>query len=279
MLLAYLTTFLLDRLWDTPAEVRLGHLRLRRWSVCALVPLALHRWIWRQRRLEQLARLLSRTYPRIGDQLLGIIELVRNEFEQARSLVLCEAAVQQVAEQARSARLRLCRAEPASTAGGPYWPAAPGNRRWTAGACTPRPRPTPGRGSCSPWRDTPRYTFAMVDALPDPTWSCPTASRSRCLCNWPKQTVSRPNQAEARIGVQQPVVAPVGRRPVRFELPPQIEAGRLDIRVGDFTKRIHLEPTLRPELSGVEADSGAAGISRPHRDRQEGRARRRRSRW
>src|SRR5262245_25290733 len=99
VLIAYLVTFILDRVWDTPPLVRLAIFGLALLA-CAIVPVALHRWIWRQRRLEQLARLLSRTYPSIGDQLLGIIELVHNESEQARSLVLCEAAVTQVAEKA-----------------------------------------------------------------------------------------------------------------------------------------------------------------------------------
>src|SRR5438552_13292605 len=101
VLLAYLATFLVDRAWETPADLRLG-IFVSAMAGCALVPLALHRWVWRQRRLEQLARLLSRKHPSIGDQLLGIIELVNNEFEQARSLALCEAAVQQVATQAQA---------------------------------------------------------------------------------------------------------------------------------------------------------------------------------
>src|SRR5689334_20390032 len=101
VLIAYLATFLLDRVWDTPADVRLGIFAAALVG-CALVPLALHRWIWRQRRLEQLARLLRRTHPGIGDQLLGIIELVNSESEQARSLTLCAAAVHQVAGQARA---------------------------------------------------------------------------------------------------------------------------------------------------------------------------------
>src|SRR5581483_9702474 len=98
---AYLVTFALDRFWDTPADVRLGIFAVAAVS-CALVPLALHRWVWRRRRLEQLARLLSWTHPRIGDQLLGVIELAADESEQARSPALCEAAIEQVAEQARA---------------------------------------------------------------------------------------------------------------------------------------------------------------------------------
>src|SRR5947207_2266385 len=56
VLIAYLVTFLLDRVWDTPVEVRLGIFAAALVG-CALVPLALHRWVWRRRRLEQLARL------------------------------------------------------------------------------------------------------------------------------------------------------------------------------------------------------------------------------
>ena len=72
ILLAFLATFALDLVWDTPASVRLG---LFAFAVlaCAIVPLALHRWVWRQRKIEQLAILLTKTYPSIGDQLLGII--------------------------------------------------------------------------------------------------------------------------------------------------------------------------------------------------------------
>src|SRR2546421_11823505 len=101
VLAAYLVTFLLDRVWDTPADVRLGIFAVAM-AGCALVPVALHRWIWRHRRLEQLARLLSRRHPSIGDQLLGIIELVNSESEQARSLALCQAAVEQVADKAQT---------------------------------------------------------------------------------------------------------------------------------------------------------------------------------
>src|SRR5438128_295934 len=101
VLAAYLLTFFLDRVWDTPPGIRFG-IFVSALATCAIVPLALHRWMWRQRRLEQLARLLSRTHPSIGDQLLGIIELVGSESEQARSLALCEAAIEQVAERAES---------------------------------------------------------------------------------------------------------------------------------------------------------------------------------
>src|SRR5438067_845225 len=215
VLVAYLVTFLLDRIWDTPAGVRTS-IFVSALVGCALVPLALHRWIWRQRRLEQLARLLSRTHPSIGDQLLGIIELVHDEEEQARSLALCEAAVGHVAEQARSRdfddavpnpkhRRRAALAIGAAVIGVGVlvlYPAAAANA-WAR--------------FLMPWRDTPRYTFAMVEDLPDKLVVAhgePFALAVKLA----EQTVSRPNQAEARVGAQPPVLARLLEGRYDFEL-------------------------------------------------------------
>ena len=251
ILVAYLVTFLLDRVWDTPANVR-SAIFVAALVGCALVPVALHRWIWRRRRLDQLARLLSRTHPSIGDQLLGIIELVDSESEQARSLALCEAAIEQVAEKAQARdfsdaipnpkhRRRAVLALGVSAVGlgllGLY-PAAATNA-WTR--------------FLMPWRDIPRYTFAMVEDLPDRLVVAHGEPFSLSV-KLAEQTVSRPSQAEAWVGAQPPVVAPLAEGSYTFELPPQIDAVGLDLRVGDFTKRIRVEPTLRPELSAVVAD-------------------------
>ncbi|OYW15927.1 MAG: hypothetical protein B7Z55_14540, partial [Planctomycetales bacterium 12-60-4] len=92
VLLGFLLMFGLDRVMNTPAGVRLA-LFVSAVLACSLVPLALHRWVWQHRRMEQLARLLRRRHPGVGDQLLGIIELVHSESEQARSRALCAAAI------------------------------------------------------------------------------------------------------------------------------------------------------------------------------------------
>src|SRR5580704_3968124 len=105
VLLAFLVLFVLDRLGETPTWARFSLFAATVGS-CACVPLALHRWVWRNRQLEQLARLLSRKHPNVGDQLLGIIELVHDDSEQARSMALCQAAVQQVAQDAQKRDFR-----------------------------------------------------------------------------------------------------------------------------------------------------------------------------
>jgi hypothetical protein len=251
VLAAYLVLFILDRVWDTPAGVRSG-VFVSALLACAIVPVALHRWIWRQRRLEQLARLLSRTYPSIGDQLLGIIELVHSESEQARSIALCEAAVEQVAEKAQERDFAAAVPNPR-------------HRRWAGlafGALLiglgllglyPDAAANAWARFLMPWRDTPRYTFAMVDELPDRMVVAHGEPFSLTV-KLAEQTVSRPGQAEAWIGAQPSVVAQLADGKYNLELPPQIDAGWLDLRVGDFQKRIRVEPTLRPELASVVAD-------------------------
>src|SRR5262245_4744816 len=161
--LAYLCTFVLDRLWDTPVWVRVCVL-LAALAGCMIAPYYLHRWIWRHRRLEQLARLLSRKMPRIGDQLLGVIELARSESEQARSRTLCKAGITQVADDAAKRDFR--EATPRSS-----------HRMWSLLSAAifivalglfglfPSAAGNAWARFLTPWGNTPRYTFTAMEAL------------------------------------------------------------------------------------------------------------------
>jgi hypothetical protein len=249
--LAFLLVFALDRLGDTPRWVRLGV-----WAAaicgCAIVPLQLHRWIWRQRRLEQLARLLTAKLPRLGDQLLGIIELVHSEGELARSRALCEAAVRCVARDAE--KCNFVAAAPDSR-----------HRAWGSlaivlaiaavglGLVFPAAAANAWARFLSPWGATPRYTFTMFEALPreivvphgEPfKVPVPLASGSR----W------HPPQAVAQLGAQPPVQSSLEDDRYCFELPGQIEEGLLSVSAGDARQVVRIRPMLRPELTAIVAE-------------------------
>jgi hypothetical protein len=135
--LAFLVVFLCDRLGETPAVVRVAILAAAI-AACLAVPLAIRRWGFGLASLEQVARLIERRFPTVGDELLGIIDIVRTGAAgQSRSRALCEAAVAQVAERPRRRRGR---------GGSPRPPPCPRPPR-PPSPCSPPPPPRmPGSG-------------------------------------------------------------------------------------------------------------------------------------
>jgi hypothetical protein len=251
VLIAYLVLFGLDRLFDTPGWLRAG-LFVVAALACANIPLALHRWVWRHRRLEQLARLLARKHPRVGDQLLGIIELVKNDFEQARSRALCEAAVREVARDAE--RRDFGDAVP-----------RPRHRLWAGLAAVPLVAaivlfalyPAAAANAwqrfLAPWSSAPRYTFTALEPLPGQI-VVPHGEPFSLDLNLAGKTVWRPEQAVGQLGAQAPVVARLNDGRYSFEFPPQLEPSALFVKTGDAMQNARVEPTLRPELVSIVAD-------------------------
>jgi hypothetical protein len=251
VVLAFLVMFALDRVWDTPGWPRVA-LFAAALIGCAIVPFALHRWVWSNRHLEQLARLLSRTHPNVGDQLLGIIELVHDDQEQARSLTLCQAAIQQVAQDAQRRDFRDAVPNPR-------------HRLWAGLVTAPLVIGAalfvivPAAASnalgrfLAPWKEIPRYTFAAVQPLPSRLIVAHGESFS-ISAKLGDKTVWHPAQGMVQLGSQTPVIAKRRGDQYVFELPSQIDAGWLKVRVGDYVQRVRVEPTLRPELTSVLAN-------------------------
>ena len=250
ILVAYLVLFGLDRVWDTPGPLR-ALLFTAAAAGCAYVPFFLHRWVWRNRRLEELARLLARKLPRVGDQLLGIIELAHNEFEQARSPALCEAAIREVAHDAE--RVDFEHAVP-----------HPRHRLWLALAGVPlavsvcllalfpAAAVNAWQRFIVPWGSTPRYTFTALEKLPDQMYVAHGEPFSLGL-RLGQKTEWRPQEGVAQLGAQVPVKAKLAEGRYDFELPSQIDPGKLWVKVGDASQSVRIEPTLRPELKSIVA--------------------------
>jgi hypothetical protein len=249
-LTAYVAVFALDRLGDTPFAVR-AMIFLLAMLACALVPMTLHRWVWRHRRLEQLARLLSQRFPSIGDQLLGVIELVRSESEQARSRDLCEAAIRQVAEAAGRRDMSEAIPRPAHRRRLLY---AATSLVAVAGLAIAFPDAAENAWSrfITPWRATPRYTFTQI--VPIPQTLVVAHGESFVL---PVQladgTKRHPTHAQARIGQHPVVSAESSDGRFQLTLPGQLEETVLDLTVGDFRQQIRIQPKMRPELVSLVA--------------------------
>ena len=251
VIVSFLIVFCLDRVIDTPAVARMAIFAVAVGG-CAFVPVFLHRWIWCHRRLEQLARLLSRRHPSIGDQMLGIIELVRNELEQQRSRALCEAAIQQVADVAAKRDFNDAVPNPRHR----LW-------AWMAGVPTvvaaavliafPSAASNAWARFVTPWQPISRYTFTQVQDLGD-RLVVPHGEAVVVPVRLLDGSQWQPPQGTVRIGAQLPVTAGLDERQYAFSIPAQIDTARLDLRIGDAQQRVKLEPMLRPELTHVTAD-------------------------
>jgi len=251
VVVAFLCVFAVDRLWDTPWWLRMDAF-LGALCGCAIVPYYVHRWIWRRRHLEQLARLLSGKLPHLGDQLLGIIELAHSESEQARSRTLCEAAIRQVAQDAQ--KRDLCDATPDSR-----------HRMWGGLAAAsiavavglalvfPSAAANAWARFLAPWMNTPRYTFAAVESLPDKI-VVPHGEPFSIRVRLADGSLWHPRRGQVQLGTQLPVQSSLRDDRYEFELPGQIAAGRLRVSIGDSRHEVRIEPVLRPELTSIVAN-------------------------
>jgi len=273
LLVAYLVLFVLDRFVETPPWARVV-IFAAAVAACAAVPAALHRWVWCQRGLDQVARLIGRRFPSMGDELLGIIEIVRGGSAAGPSRALCEAAVAQVAERSRACDFRL---------------AVPPARPWlwallaavplavTAAVMAAAPEAAGNAWArLLPWRRVERFTFARIEPLPT-RLVVPHGEPAALTVTLGGDTRWWPPQATLRIGRQPPLVADLAEGAYAFEVPPQIAAGPLAVKVGDARSQTRLDPVHRPELERIEAEIAlptSSGRAACGRTRGVGRSRR-----
>ncbi len=246
--LSYLLVFALDRFFETPAWARLAIMIAGAATLGLGLPLKWHRWVWRQRRLEDAARLLRRTLPRLGDQLLGIVELARADHAAAgRSERLVEAAMAQAAEAAQ--QHDFTRAVPDAR-----------HRRWGLAAAAvfllsalafvlvnDAARNAFARWA-TPWRAIERFTFARVEPLPA-RLVVPYAEAFAMPVRLADDTRRAPAKGTGRIAHQPPVQAPLSSGGYPLVFPPQKKDAPMALSFGDVRKSIDIQPRPRPELA------------------------------
>lgn len=246
---SFFLVFILDRVLDTPTSLRASILILG-FAVPALgLPLLWHRWVWQQRTLEEAARFLRRRYPRLGDELLGVIELAHHSTGSSR--VLVDAAMRQVDDRVEREDFR--EAVP-----------APLYRRWLSAALillslagilfvfvSGATQNSLARW-ISPWKKIERYTFARLEAAPDKL-VVPFAEPFDLSPKLAESTEWTPERATVKLPGNTKLSSPQESGRYGFTIPPQKEQGTLSLRVGDATKKVSVEPLPRPELTSVEA--------------------------
>src|SRR3569833_168440 len=101
LLLGLLLQFISDRLWNTPGWLRLVLFILPVAAVIGAGAWWARLWVFHRRDWRSLAVLVQHKYRRLGDRLLGIVELSEESTRPAYfSPELYRAAIGQVAEEA-----------------------------------------------------------------------------------------------------------------------------------------------------------------------------------
>ncbi len=250
--LSYALVFVLDRFMETPGWVRGGILLVGSLGLGLVLPLKWHRWVWQQRQLEDAARLLRRTFPRLGDQLLGIVELAKFDSVAGRSETLVRAAMTQAAESVKDADFSNAVPDDSHRA----WAWAAGSVLAVAALAFVVVPAAAWNGVArwlTPWSDVERYTFAKVEKLPE-RMVVPYAEPFDVTAQLRKDTEWSPQAGSAKIKGQPTVQAANVDRKYGFDLPPQKHDAAMNLSIGDVRKNIAVAPMSRPEMTSLKAE-------------------------
>jgi hypothetical protein len=245
--------FLCDRVGDTPKALRAALLLAGLAGAAWFAVRWCRSWVWQRRDLRALSNVVQHGHRRLGDRLLGIVELAEEKQRPANmSLALARAAIRQVsADAAKFDFLEVVNARPARLAAFALAavlvpvafafgvaPAAGWNalQRWAA-----------------PIAGIPRYTFIALENVPAQL-VVPHGEPFELVAKVNYRSFWKPANASGRFELQTKLSAPVKNGSVKLTIPGQTQNGSLRVRLGDATHTIAVKPLHRPALKQLAAN-------------------------
>lgn len=254
LLVSFLLVFLLDRFIETPPTLRLVILLSGSSLIAIFAPYWIHRWVYRHRYENQLARLISARFPKLGDRLLGAVELQdQKERTETLSPQLRAAAMRTVA--ADASKVDLTSALP-----------NPRHRKWFSAVIgllvisislmlfVPEAGLNSLKRWLMPYAQTDRFTFTRLDlsALGTPE-HIPYGEAFSLNIPLAKDTGHKPKLARARYGNGEWIEAPLSNGAYTFNFPGQRAQDLVTIEAHDAYHRLPFEPVMRPEVEKIHA--------------------------
>ena len=254
LIASFLFVFLLDRFFETPTTIRLITLLAGTSLFTVFAPYWIHRWVYSHRRENQLARLISLRFPKLGDRLLGAVELQdQKEGKETLSPQLRAAAMNNVA--AEASKLDLTAALP-----------TPQHRKWLLTVITllsistmlMLTFPHAGMNSLKRWimplSSAERFTFTRLDlsAIGTPE-RVPYGEAFSLTIPLAKDTARKPSVARARYGKGDWVEAPLANGSYTFDFMGQRAQDIVMIEAYDAHHALPFEPVMRPEAESIQA--------------------------
>lgn len=252
LLLSYALVFVSDRLWDTPPFIRVLITGGGVAAFCFFLYGYGRRWVWGDRSFPALATLVQRRYRRLGDRLLGIVELADEHRRPANfSHALCEAAINQVANEAskvdfqqavgtKRPRHYFYGLMSAGLLAALFWILAP-QAGWNALLRW-----------LQPTVNLQRYTFVSFDHLPDHLVVAHGEPFDLAV-QIDAHSILHPSQVTAQFERQEATSAPVKSGVARLHLAGQTEPIKLTLSSGDVSHSLTIQPEYRPELKQLTA--------------------------
>jgi len=245
--------FVCDRIGDTPGALRtmllLAGLVGAGWFALRWC----RSWVWQRRDLRALANVVQHGHRRLGDRLLGIVELAEEKQRPANmSLALARAAIRQVsADAAKFDFAAVVNGRPARLAAfalaGVLVPVA-----FAFGVA-----PAAGWNALQRWAvpiaSIPRYTFVALENVPA-RLVVPHGEPFELVAKVNYRSFWQPATASGRFEVQPKLSAPVQNGAVKLTIPGQTQDGTLRVRLGDATHAIAVKPLHRPALKQLSAN-------------------------
>jgi len=245
LFLSFLLLFGLDRIWQTPIWARLLILVSGVSLFVGFAPYWLHRWVWGHRHEGQLARLIAKKYPGLGDRLLGVIELqAQDENGDTLSPRLREAAMQVVAAEAE--KRELDEALPTAR-----------HRKWGLAAMallllvttvfkfTPKAGLNALERWLNPFANIERYTFTQLDK-PITYLAVPYGEAFGVTLKLKAQSEQKPEIATASFEKQPAITVSLRKDLYVFKFPGQQTEGFITFRTGDLKHQLRIQPKQRP---------------------------------
>ncbi len=248
LMVSFLALFISDRFWDTPVWLRCGILATGLVAGAVAGMKWARHWVVKRRDLRALANIVQKKFRRLGDRLLGIVELANEQRHLANfSPALYHAAIHQVAEEAEG--LDFCEsisAQPARKFGGfagvalalvvvgaMVMPQASWNalQRWV-----------------EPTSKTPRYTLVKLENFPE-ILITPHGEDFEISGTVQYRSFWHPTRVMGHPGAG--TVSPDGK--IRVKVPGLVDSQVLVVTLGDAEARIKISPQYRPSLKELTA--------------------------
>ncbi|HBC87318.1 MAG TPA: hypothetical protein DCZ94_10215 [Lentisphaeria bacterium] len=249
---AFSFLYLSDRLWDTPVILRIILF------LCGFVPLlylifyTIHHVFMKRRDFKTLSVLVQKHHRKLGDSLLGVVELAENkDLSENVSKELCSAAITNIAEKSQS--MDFCEAI-----------SRKGLRRFAVWSFAILAvvvcmliftRPAFGNALIrwlNPLSSVERYTFVKFDGIPQ-SLNVPHGEEFEIKCVLDSSSTVRPENIKFRCGMEPAKTVTVAKDSALLRISGQTKPVDLKIWSGDFRKTVKIIPLHRPVLLNLEA--------------------------